>query len=570
MDDIPEIRYTHDEGRYGRQLDVWGKIGQQSLFKSSVVVVGSGPLSHFTSASLTAFGVGNLYIIDNESYTGTHHINEYLFSLDDDITVGEPKVKSLERMLSHVNTDENVNVEGIVANPEGSAYIFFEDLKPDVIIDVTNNPNSKNNVLDYCNETNTPLISASTNMSKGRVRISEMPSLDFKNENLEEYLMEDIYGVQGNVTSGVIAGVITEELKNILFRKYGLPQNARFFDDTRKIRYTSVTNLWSPSPREVNYNLNSMSRFSRKDDFEFNGITNFRDTSILMLGAGSLGNYVGLNLALMGVGKVIIIDDDVVDSVNLSRQYLLYDSPKDRTIGRPKAEVLKERLKKINPFIDIETHITRVTPSNAASVIDNNVDVMVGCTDNWFARNELNLLQLYRVYTSGNTDLYYIDGGTSYNRGQMIVHIPGYTPCLSCAIGAELMMDEDIAMASRGESRSCTRHSEVVTESHAPTHPGVIMSNMIIGSLIPAELHFLVNDTITDKYISTIYYTTHSLNRFNSSVDNACDCHRNEDKLLELDDIISEKFEEYTAIKSSYNSSNGGRVMLTRNEELGV
>src|ERR1700758_3318966 len=82
---------------------------------------------------------------------------------------------------------------------------------------------------------------------------------------------------------------------------------------------------------------------------------------VLMIGAGGLGAPLGLYLAAAGVGKLGIVDFDVVDFTNLQRQIPF--SAAD--VGRPKIQAAKERLAAMNPAIEFETYETRLTSENA-------------------------------------------------------------------------------------------------------------------------------------------------------------------------------------------------------------
>src|SRR5450759_3363884 len=82
------------------------------------------------------------------------------------------------------------------------------------------------------------------------------------------------------------------------------------------------------------------------------GQKKLKAASVLLIGAGGLGSPVGLYLAAAGIGRIGIVDFDVVDYSNLQRQIM--HSTKD--VGRPKLDLAKERLEGINPFVKIETH----------------------------------------------------------------------------------------------------------------------------------------------------------------------------------------------------------------------
>ena len=78
-------------------------------------------------------------------------------------------------------------------------------------------------------------------------------------------------------------------------------------------------------------------------------------------GLGGLGSHIAVHLARLGVGRLVLVDFDVVDVTNLHRQhYTMQD------VGVPKTLALLEQLEAINPYLDYETHTERVIPANAA------------------------------------------------------------------------------------------------------------------------------------------------------------------------------------------------------------
>lgn len=80
-------------------------------------------------------------------------------------------------------------------------------------------------------------------------------------------------------------------------------------------------------------------------------------------GLGGLGSHIAVFLARLGVGRLVLADFDRVDLANIQRQqYYLSD------VGRPKCEALAEQLRRINPYLQYETHDTRVTAANAPRI----------------------------------------------------------------------------------------------------------------------------------------------------------------------------------------------------------
>jgi len=107
--------------------------------------------------------------------------------------------------------------------------------------------------------------------------------------------------------------------------------------------------------------------------------------SVLIIGAGGLGSPVALYLALAGVGRIGIVDFDVVDRSNLQRQILHQTDD----IGKPKVQSARETLLAHNPNIDVVTHEAPITSDNAFEIISQ-YDIVVNGADNFATRYLVN------------------------------------------------------------------------------------------------------------------------------------------------------------------------------------
>lgn len=115
------------------------------------------------------------------------------------------------------------------------------------------------------------------------------------------------------------------------------------------------------------------------------GQLKLKNAKVLVVGAGGLGCPVLLYLSAAGVGKIGILDADVVDMTNLQRQVLY----KIEDIGSPKAITAANRLAKLNDAIEYESFRQHLKPENAETFIKN-YDIIVDCTDNFTARYLIN------------------------------------------------------------------------------------------------------------------------------------------------------------------------------------
>jgi molybdopterin/thiamine biosynthesis adenylyltransferase/rhodanese-related sulfurtransferase/molybdopterin converting factor small subunit len=174
------------------------------------------------------------------------------------------------------------------------------------------------------------------------------------------------------------------------------------------------------------------------------GQRKLKAASVLMIGTGGLGAPAGMYLAAAGVGRIGIVDFDVVEASNLQRQ-IIHGSA---DIGRPKIESARDRLRDINPHVEIETHETRLTSHNALGLFAN-YDIVVDGTDNFPTRYLVNdacvLTRKPNVYGSifrfeGQASVFWADapngGGPCYRCLYSEPPPPGLVP--NCAEGGVL------------------------------------------------------------------------------------------------------------------------------------
>ena len=167
------------------------------------------------------------------------------------------------------------------------------------------------------------------------------------------------------------------------------------------------------------------------------GQKRLKASSVLLIGAGGLGSPAAFYLAAAGVGKIGVVDFDVVDHSNLQRQ-ILYGTA---DIGRPKLQSAAERIHSINPHVIVELHELRLDSSNALEIFKN-YDVIVDGTDNFPTRYLVNdacvLLHKPNVYGSifrfeGQAAVFHADKGPCYRCLYSEPPPPGLVP--SCAEG---------------------------------------------------------------------------------------------------------------------------------------
>src|SRR5437899_9849929 len=173
--------------------------------------------------------------------------------------------------------------------------------------------------------------------------------------------------------------------------------------------------------KQVNLTQSEVARYSRHlimPEVGMEGQKLLKAASILLVGAGGLGSPLGLYLAAAGVGRLGIVDFDVVDFSNLQRQ-VLHGTP---DVGRSKLQSAKDRLQAINPEVQIDLYETRLNSANAMPILAP-YDIVIDGTDNFPTRYLVNdacvLLKKPNVYGSifrfdGQASVFYPPHGPSY------------------------------------------------------------------------------------------------------------------------------------------------------------
>ncbi len=157
-----------------------------------------------------------------------------------------------------------------------------------------------------------------------------------------------------------------------------------------------------PAHQDFGFSNAEMARYDRHiilPEFGLAAQQKLKAAKVLVVGSGGLGSPLLLYLAAAGVGVIGIVDFDVVDDSNLQRQVLFGIND----LGESKVLAAKNRLKSLNPFIDIRVHNTRLGSDNALDIIKD-YDVVADGTDNFPTRYLVNdacvLLGKPNVYAS--------------------------------------------------------------------------------------------------------------------------------------------------------------------------
>ena len=143
--------------------------------------------------------------------------------------------------------------------------------------------------------------------------------------------------------------------------------------------------------------------------------------NVLVVGAGGLGSPAALYLAAAGVGRLGIVDDDLVDESNLQRQVLHSTA----ALGEPKVESAERRVRELNPDVEVVAYRERLSADNVDRILDEGWEVIVDGADNFPTRYLLNDASVWH-------GIRVVHGSIFRFEGQATVFAPGSGPCYRC------------------------------------------------------------------------------------------------------------------------------------------
>lgn len=192
-----------------------------------------------------------------------------------------------------------------------------------------------------------------------------------------------------------------------------------------------------------------------------------RKATIMVVGAGALGNELIKDLTLLGIGKILIVDMDRIENTNLTRSVLF----RAKDVGRFKAEVAAERASEMNPDVRAAAFVSNVIDDIGLGVF-RRMDVVLGGLDNREARLSINQA-CYKVNRP------WIDGAIEAMNGFARVFVPPEGPCYECT-----MTETDWKLINKRKSCALLTNEEM-NEGKIPTTP---TSSAVIAGIQVQEL----------------------------------------------------------------------------------
>jgi len=174
-----------------------------------------------------------------------------------------------------------------------------------------------------------------------------------------------------------------------------------------------------------------LERYSRQvmlEEIGYEGQLKLKKAKVCVVGIGGLGNPIATRLVAMGIGKIRIVDRDVIELSNLHRQTMFDESD----IGQVKVEAAAKKLKKMNPDVEIEALPVSVNDYTALDIVEG-CDVVIDALDSVNARYSLNKACIMK-------NIPFVTGAAVGVSGQAFTILPKETACYHCVFPA---LDED-------------------------------------------------------------------------------------------------------------------------------
>lgn len=217
----------------------------------------------------------------------------------------------------------------------------------------------------------------------------------------------------------------------------------------------------------------SENRYSRFELIPWWNQELLRKSTVMVVGAGAIGNELIKNLALLGIGKIVIVDMDKIEQTNLTRSVLY----RMKDVGKYKSQAAAEAAVEINPDVKA-VYLNQNIVTDIGLGVFRQMDVVLGGLDNREARLSINQ-SCYRVNKP------WIDGAIEVLNGFARVFVPP-GPCYECT-----MTETDWKLINKRKSCALLTHEEML-EGKIPTTP--TSSSIIAGIQVQEMLKLLHND----------------------------------------------------------------------------
>jgi len=390
---------------------------QERLATARVAVIGLGNLGAMTALALCAQGVGTMTLLDAGRAGGAFFAP----------LVRGPGAKrvAFARLLSLIDPGQVVvGVDSPLANDSHAALVP----ECDVLVVAGGGEWLHGFARELAERRGVPAILAGASSGRGWLRVSPGSSSPAPRP-----------GSEGPLPSQLIGGLVAGEVRKLLLPlACDVPPQGRILYD-----------LAGAPPLCVDDEPDREAEPPERPPAGALG------GHVLLAGAGGLGTWTALALALAGVGRLTIVDPDAVEETNLNRQVLFYGG-----VGQPKATLLADRLQQMCPRLRAQGIVGRVES------IPIGADIAAVCcaVDTFRTRAHVD-----RACRAARVPL--VAGGTDAFSGTVDCYVPGETACLECRLGVSALAAEEEGRARCG----------------AAPEPSHVVPNQVTGVLMAVE-----------------------------------------------------------------------------------
>jgi molybdopterin/thiamine biosynthesis adenylyltransferase/rhodanese-related sulfurtransferase len=271
--------------------------------------------------------------------------------------------------------------------------------------------------------------------SRARERLDDAVFVDVRRRDEwdEGYIPGAIHVPRGSLESRIERAVPERDRAIVLYCASG-ERSALAAKTLGELGYTDVVSLaggfidWKRNgfPTEMSRGLDAekRSRYSRHlliPEVGEEGQLKLLDARVLLIGAGGLGSPASLYLAAAGIGRLGIVDADVVDASNLQRQIV----HSTEALGEPKVDSARRAVEALNPDVEVRTYRERLTSENIDRILADGWDVIVDGADNFPTRYLVNDASVWH-------GIPVVHGSIFRFEGQVTVFKPHEGPCYRC------------------------------------------------------------------------------------------------------------------------------------------
>ena len=199
--------------------------------------------------------------------------------------------------------------------------------------------------------------------------------------------------------------------------------------------------------------INELERYDRQimiADIGEKGQEKLKRARVFIAGAGGLGSPAAIYLTAAGIGKICVVDHDIVELTNLNRQILHWE----KDIGKKKVSSAREKLKKINHEVKVEAIEETITEANVFQLIAGS-DVIMDAMDNLPTRYLLNKAAIEK-------NIPFFHGAVYGFEGRAMTIIPGKTACLRCVYRGDIPKEKFPVIGVTPAVIGCIQATEVI------------------------------------------------------------------------------------------------------------